>query len=103
MTREATEVIDLTFVDAPALILFASSSTKLDSALDFTVNTLVSFFRKYKSKINWRKWETDAMLHYRGKHEKASRRVLISSTTNSKHVEADDIKLSVVESYKHLG
>ena len=103
---QAVESVEAAFVDDEAFVLMAPTCKKLDDAIDIVTEIVTSTFHKYGLTINWKPGKTEAMLRYRHKNSAKAldRRRLPSGKISIKlPPSCGDIRLNVVDKYKHLG
>ena len=99
-----TPVMEATFVDDEALLLFARSPSTLESHIDFVLSVVVDEFERCNMNVNWKKGKTELILHFRGKHSKQHKDAVAQGDGESSLLLPSLQKhISVVESYKHLG
>ena len=60
------KLIDVTFVDDEAAVVFAKTLAELDAAIDILLSTYASVFAKFLLVINWAPGKTEGMLKYHG-------------------------------------
>ena len=100
-------LVDVTFIDDEAILVTAKSPDVLDHHIVYYV------FKDHFVNINFNKRKTEAMMMYWGKHAAACKAKLADSADSGgnmyKHIsfkygdENINIKLCIVDRYKHLG
>ena len=115
MASDMTEVplVDVTFVDDEAIMVTAASPETLNKHIARVVEVVYGGFKDHFMTVNFTKGKTEAMVVYRGKTSAACKSLLADSADvdgnmfqNISFVHRNkivDIKLCIVDQYKHLG
>ena len=102
--HETIDIIDTTFVDDECIMLMAPSPASLDKAMDAVLEITSRVFGIMHMLINWLPGKSEALLIYRGKRANIHREQWRQQDGSmSIGVPNSSQRLTVVQTYKHLG
>ena len=95
------QVLDVTFVDDECIMLAADESRSLAAAIDCCTLVLSTTFQLLKLDVNWRPGKTECLVQMIGKHG----RDLVEKWRRDDGIPVPqcDMRINVVDRYRHLG